>query len=470
MIRNRLHDFTRNFSYTFFANILSLLISVVVSFVIPKLVSVENYGYYQLYVFYTSYVGVSYLGLCDGIYLRIGGEYYENLDKRLYGTQFRLLGLFEIVFYALFFCVSVPLLNDANKRAVIGLMCVAAVALCLRWFTTFILQATARIKEYALITVSERILYVFTAIPLVAAGHRGFKLLITADVAAKYVSMLISLWFCRDIVAARPLPIKTVAPEIKENISAGFRFMLAELSDMLIIGVVRFGIQNRWDVATFGKVSLTLSISNLLLTAINAVSTVLFPTLRRTAGEKLPMLYKIMQTVLSVIVLGAFILYCPIKTVLSAWLPRYAESIRLAAILFPVCLYQSKTSLLLNTYYKTMRLENLLMKCNIAALLLSVVFTAVSVYLLNSVTAAMFSILLVLVFRCILGEVMLSRHIDIKIAKDISLELVMTVVFIISNRYFGWAGMAAYAVIYLIYLAVKKNDIKETMAFVKSMA
>ena len=469
MPKKKLLDFTKNLTYTFASNILSLLISVAIAFVIPKLISVEQYGYYQLYTFYIGYVGVSYLGLCDGFYLRIGGKYYDDLDKSLYCTQFRLLGMFEIIVYAFIFCGSLLFVVDANKQYVITFVCIAAVGICLRWFIIFILQATARIKEYAILTIIERLLYVLVAVPMVLAGYRGFEMLVVVDVAAKYISLLIGVWFCRDMIKAKTLPIKSVLPEVRENISVGFKFMLASLSDMLIIGVVRFGVQSYWDIATFSKVSVTLTVSNLVMTAINAIAVVMYPTLRRTSEERLPSLYSIMRIVLVGFAFGALILYYPIQRILTAWLPQYAESLRYAAILFPICMYQSKMSLLVNTYYKTLRLENLLMKCNMVALLLSVVCTVISTLVLNSVTAAILSILLVLIFRCILSELLLAKHIAIDVKKDIVIELIMTAAFIICNWFFGLAGMLAYAACYLVYLLLKRGDLKETFTFVKSM-
>lgn len=469
MPKKKLLDFTKNFSYTFASNILSLLISVVIAFVIPKLISIEQYGYYQLYIFYTSYVGVSYLGLCDGFYLRIGGQYYKNLDKSIYSTQFRLLGVFEIVVYSLIFCGSLLFAKDANKHYVIACVCIAAVGMCLRWFITFILQATARIKEYAIVTIIERILYVLVAVPMVLAWYRGFELLVVVDVVAKYISLLIGIWFCRDMIKAKTLPIKFVLPEVKENISVGFKLMLASLSDMLIIGVVRFGVQSYWDIATFSKVSVTLTVSNLVMTAINAIAVVMYPTLRRTSEDRLPALYRIMRIMMVGFAFGALIFYYPIQSILTAWLPQYAESLRYAAILFPICMYQSKMSLLVNTYYKTLRLENLLMKCNMAALGLSVVLTLVSTLVLNSVTAAIISILIVLIFRCVLSEIILSTKMPIKVIKDIVIELIMTVAFIICNWFFGVWGMIAYFICYLIYISLKRNDIKETLTFIRSM-
>lgn len=448
---------------------LSVLISVVVTLVVPKLISVEQYGYYQIYVFYISYVGVSYLGWCDGIYLRMGGKYYGELDKPLYGTQFWLLGLFEVVVYAVIFGGSFLFVRDASTRYIVTCVCIVAVGMCLRWFITFVLQATARIREYATVTISEKILFVILIAVFMAAGYRDFRWIVAADVAAKFLSLFTGVWYCRDMVFAKLLPVRSVIGEIKENCRAGIKLMLASLCSMLIVGVVRFGIQNHWDVSTYGKVSLTLSVSNMIMTAISAISVVLYPTLCRTSKSRLPSIYRIMRIVLMGLVFGFLVFYYPIRRVLSAWLPQYAESLRYAAILFPVCAYESKMSLLVNTYYKTLRLENLLMKCNMAALAFSVVCTVVSTLVLNSVTAAIFSILLTLIFRCVVSELLLARHIDIGVKKDIVIELAMTAAFIVCNWFFGFAGMLVYAGCYAAYLFIKRGDLKETLAFVKSM-
>ncbi|HGA0995664.1 TPA: hypothetical protein ACIQO3_002161, partial [Streptococcus suis] len=80
--------------------------------------------------------------------------------------------------------------------------------------------------------------------------------------------------------------------------------MLSNVASMLVIGTVRLGIEKRWDVATFGKISLTLSISNLIMTFINAVGIVIFPMLKRTEKSELPELYVKIRTLLMPVLLG----------------------------------------------------------------------------------------------------------------------------------------------------------------------
>lgn len=54
----------------------------------------DDYGGWQLYLFYFYYTGFFHFGWLDGMYLRYGGSNYEDLNKTLYGTQIAcLIGL-----------------------------------------------------------------------------------------------------------------------------------------------------------------------------------------------------------------------------------------------------------------------------------------------------------------------------------------------------------------------------------------
>ena len=75
-MNSRLKSLITNSGYAIFSNLLSMLISALVVLVLPKVVGVASYGYWQLYLFYVSYVGFFHLGWIDGIYLKYGGQHY----------------------------------------------------------------------------------------------------------------------------------------------------------------------------------------------------------------------------------------------------------------------------------------------------------------------------------------------------------------------------------------------------------
>ncbi len=468
--KNKLRSFTKNISYTISANVISLIISALTVLVVPKFIGVDEYGYYQLYLFYIPYVTILCFGWGEGIYLRIGGQYYQNINKHMYFAQFWLCAIFEVLIYSIILVFALFNLTDANELFVVICTCISAIPICLIVFLTYILQATARIKEYAIVTVFEKLSMTVFVVTLIIFGYHNYNLILVSNICALTISLSVAIFFCRDIVFNKKfLPIKSVISDIYLNVTAGLKLMFSALSARLIVGIVRFFIQRQWDIATFGKVSLTLNLSNMLTTTVNAIAVVVYPMLRRAKNNQLPVIYGVIRIILMGVVFGGLVFYYPMQLILSAWLPQYAESIRYAAILLPICAYESKMAMLINTYFKTLRLEKMLMISNLAALAVSVVCAVLSIMVFENVTLAIISILIALMFRGIFSELVLSRHIDVSVKKDIVIELAMTIAFIICNWYLGLVGMGIYALCYVFYLVIKKNDIKQTIKYIKDM-
>src|SRR5690606_2886030 len=119
------------------------------------------------------------------------------------------------------------------------------------------------------------------------------------------------------------------------------------------------------SIVVFGKISLVLSISGFLMIFINAVGIVLFPFLRKVKEENLPRIYTITRNLLTIILSIFLFLYFPLVVILNSWLPKYQDSLKYLAIVFPMCLYESKMSMLIGTYLKVMRQEKVLLIINL---------------------------------------------------------------------------------------------------------
>lgn len=467
-MKSKAVNFIKNFSYTLISNLISLFVSTLMILIVPKLIGVEEYGYWQLYLFYSVYVGFLHFGWDDGIYLRFGGKEYKELDKRLFFSQFYMLVILQLILAVIMFGSSTIFIIDTNRIFIFRMTSICMAIVNVRYMLVYILQGTNRIKEYAKITMMDRILYCFLIIILLIVGVRKYKLMIVADLIGKFISLLYAMYCCRDIVYRRISTFYFSFKETIENINVGMKLMFSGIASMLIIGVVRFGIERSWDVKTFGKVSLTLSISNLMMLFINAVGIILFPILRRTDEKKLSNIYITMRDFLMVIMLGVLIVYYPIKVVLSAWLPKYSDSLMYMALVFPICLFEGKMALLINTYLKTLRKEKLMLKINLITLAISVMLTFVTTILLKNLDLAITAIVMLLAFRCALAEVFLSKILKISLYKDIALELTMTLIFILTGWFINsWFAVFLYSVAYIMYLSIKRKDMARTIKNVK---
>ena len=466
-MKEKLIDLVKNFSYSLTSNLISLIISTLVVLVIPRIIGVEDYGFWQLYLFYSSYIGFLHFGWNDGIYLRYGGEEYDDLDKPLFFSQFYSLLFLQVMIAIIVSGIGLNFINDGDRLFILQMISIEIIVVNARSMLLYVLQATNRIKEYSKMTILDRVLYVFLIIFLLLFGVRNYRLLIIADVTGKMISFFFVMYMCKDIVFRRITDFGYTFNETVKNISSGIKLMFSNIANMLITGVVRFGIERNWSVAVFGQISLTLSVSNMFLLFINALGLVIYPILRRINYDHLPTIYSIMRDLLMAIVIGILIFYMPIKMILTQWLPQYAESLNYMGLLFPIIIYESKMSLLISTYMKALRYENQLLQINLVTTLLSVILSSISTMIMDNLDFAILSIIMLMAFRGIVSELYLSKTLNINIIKDILLELTMTVIFIYTAWGIkSWLTSFIYGVFYMGYLLIKRKDLKKSVSYI----
>lgn len=119
--------------------------------------------------------------------------------------------------------------------------------------------------------------------------------------------------------------------------------------------------------------------------------------------------------------------------ILLFWLPQYAESFAYMAILFPVCVYESRFSLLINTYLKAIRREGLILKINIISIVVSCLFTMMTVYVMHNIRLAIISVIFLYAFRCELAENYLMGILKINILRDIISDNFLVLIFILTG-------------------------------------
>ncbi len=174
-MNNRAKLVIKNLYYTVAANFATLGISVLLNLFVPKLLGVTEYSYWQLYVFYSTYVGFLHFGWVDGIYLKIGGEEYDKLDKKGLGSQFWYLLFFELILSLLVTITVYLFLPKSPQSIVLILTATVSIITIIKTFIIYILQSTNRIKEYAQLSRNDRYLYIiFIGIYFLMGGRDFF--------------------------------------------------------------------------------------------------------------------------------------------------------------------------------------------------------------------------------------------------------------------------------------------------------
>jgi len=448
-----------NLFYAFFSNTLVITVSLLLIFLIPKFFGVVEYAYWQLYIFYGAYIGFFQLGWNDGIYLKYGGLKYESLNKKVVSSQFKLFVLFQAMISLLIIIGSLLLIDQTNKQLIIIFVSINLIFSNSKAMLGYILQATNRIKLFSKINVLDRSLFIIIVIIFLFSNVSSYVYLIIIDVSIKILSFAIIVYVTRDIVFQKT-KFKVSLYETFDSIKIGINLMLSNIASMLLIGIVRFIIESKWGIETFGKVSLTLSISGLLVIFLNSVAVVIFPLLKNIDIDKKIIIYKDIKIFVTSLILIAMLTYYPIKYLSSIWLPEYSETFKYMAILFPLALYEGKQAILINPYMKALREEKAILKINFIVLLISFILSAIFGFILHNLDLLVINILLSIMMRTILMEVYLSRKLNISLLKNILVEFSLVLIFVISSWFIdNWISTIIYFVALLPYLYLERNNL-----------
>ena len=374
-------------------------------------------------------------------------------------SQFWYLSFFELALTIILSIMLFAFNLGVNKQFILFLTIANIIFVIPKTMLSYLLQVSIRIMGYSLIVILEKVIYCLLTLCILLFGFTSYKPLIFADVLGKFCALFLGVYYCKDIVFSKMETIHVSLIEAWLNISVGIKLLVANIAGMLILGIIRMAIEYQWDIETFGKVSLAISVSNLLMVFINSVGIVLFPMIKRMDKDKLNDLYFKMRDILMVLLFGMLVFYYPLQYILKFWLPNYVDSFAYLALLFPMCIYESKMSMLINTYLKAFRKEKQLLLINSISVLLSFIFSGISVFLLKNLILTVIIIVLLFAFRCIACELLLSNYMEKSVINDILKESVLCMAFMcISWNMPSLFAFFSYLIIFLIYIFSKRES------------
>lgn len=464
---NQKKQFIRNILAAFLAQGVSLIISILMSLVVPRFLGIVEYGYWQLFVFYVGYVGFFHFGFIDGMYLRLGGMEYQELDFNKIGTEFRIFLMVEIIIAIIIAVTGYLVIHEPERKIIVILVAAYMIINNLTLFFGYIFQAVNNTKVFSFSIIIDKIFVLLFTVVLLLGQSDNFIFFILAYSLSKGIALVYCMIKGKKIMFSEVYNVKNVLYDILVNINIGIKLMFANIVSMLILGMGRIVIDNVWGIEAFGKISLSLTLTNFFLLFIQQVSMVLFPALRRVSENKLGELYKKLRTVLGIVLPMVLVGYIPMKIILSIWLPQYAESLRYLALLLPICIFDGKMQMLYNTYLKVLRKEKSLLYINSLTLLFSALLAVVSGFLMHNLLYVIMSMLISIALRSIVAEIYLAGQMDVKIENTLFLELIFVALAVVVSWNCSDIFSFLFTLIaYIIYLIIERKKLRQCFSWV----
>lgn len=454
-----------NVGVAFCAQGVSMFVSILVSLLVPKVLGVVEFGYWQLFLFYAGYVGFFHFGLNDGVYLLNGGMSRAEIDKRQIGSQFLVAVVSQVVIALGIAAFALADGENEDREFVLLAVSIYLVLNNASGFLGYVFQALNETKLFSFSTVLDRASFLVPLIVLLVMQCDDFRLYVMFYAFSRALCLFYCLFKARDILSAGFLGPKAALRDSVESAKAGIKLMIANIASMLILGVMRFAVDAGWGIEEFSRISFALTMVNFFLTFISQVAMVLFPALRQSSERERAGFFGSLSSVLNLFLPGVYILCFPVTGLLSLWLPQYASSMSLFALLLPICVFDAKMQLLGTTYFKVLRMEKRLLSVNLVTMVFSAGGVLLGWLVLHSLEFMILVPVVAIMSRSFASECMISKKVGAHVPAAFYGGALLTVLFLALSLFLpAWMAWCSYSVAYFVFLWINRQLFHSVMS------
>jgi O-antigen/teichoic acid export membrane protein len=342
------HSFSRDIIIYSAGQALLFIISAIQGLLIPKFLSVTDYGYFQAFLLYVNYIALLHLGFIDGAYVR-----WAKKAETLVKTELKPSFIYLII---QLFAVTLPLsilciifLQSQNQIIFISVLIYGFIS---DVFGLFFIAAQSE-KKFKFITIVNivKALFVFgLVIALLLSQNSQFYMIIMAFIGGQLVFGLAMLYLFRQYLGGKAR-LNNALGYARANLGIGIFVLPGNFIIILFMTLDRLAVNTSFSVEQFAVYSFALSVVIIVYLFISAIAQVLFPYLTRVKHELRTEVYRLGKPSLLLAWCAVLIIYYPFVWLINRFFPQYVECIPILAILLCSVAFGSVIQILHVNYY-----------------------------------------------------------------------------------------------------------------------
>jgi O-antigen/teichoic acid export membrane protein len=445
--------FTDTFVFTG-SSLISLAISGGAALLIPKYLPIEDYGYYQLFYLYVTYVSLLYLSFTDGVYLRLSGkditEASAEIDR---ATRFLFLQLMVVVVPSallIFLFIHEP----AHRMVVIMLLPFMVISGIQELFYRVTI-ATRRFKFAGIVNIGMCLASAGGVLLLVSLGYLRFYYFIAMGLAMTFLNLVVLGLYLRKYVVLKRSSLSALLNYGKENISSGIFIMLGGMAFVIILSLDRLMTSSFFTVEKFALYAFAGSLLTTIYTLVNSVSTVAFPHLSAASDDVRQKAYSQGKPLLIMLWGLMLSLFFPMSLVIRLYLPHYSESLPILRVLFCSVGFGVVIQIIHQNYYWVYRKQRRYLLWGSVILCLLVGLNILAIKLVGTLLSVAVANLIIFLVWYLLNEIELRNMTGesrFRMARNLVGILIYLGVFLSSSLMIG--GTIAPMLVYLASFAL----------------
>jgi len=358
-------------------NGLLLVFGFIQVLIIPRYLSVEGYGYWQLFLLYSSFVGILHLGFIDGVLVRWAGRELAQISGEI-KIAFRFLIVEQVVVVAPLGLLLYFLLPSPFQWICLMILAFAFVT-NLAGFFMFTLQAVRKFRLLTAAYVGRGATFLILIILLFAMGYSKYIYVVYAFLVTLLLTLpAFAFWFRQHLWGQQPVTHQLWAYG-RENINIGIFVLLGNFVLVLFLAIDRLIVSSFFTIDQFAIYAFALAVAVVAYALIRAVSEVFFPYLSGAEPRVRTQVYRLGKPAIVLTWAAILAIYFPLSRLVESYLPHYVASLPIMQILLCTVGFGGVIQVLHVNYYKVYRKQRQYFIWGVMALALSAVLNLLAI-------------------------------------------------------------------------------------------
>ena len=441
-----------------FSNLFSLLVGVLLTLLLPKILSKSDFGLYKTFTLYLSFFGIMHLGFNDGLLLRYKSTSFNNIDFKLFRRYFYHLVKLLILIALILSLLSIMIFNG-EKSLIILLVILNAILLILNSYFGFISQFTQRFNIYTLVNFITR----FFVMVLIFGGiyfiSRSYMIAIFATIIANLVGLFINLYIYKFISFGAMRSKILAKEEIKKIHLTGIMIMLGNFTGIFILGIDRLFVDSLFSIEIFAEYSLSYSFMNIIFIFIASLTYVVFPLLSRLNKSYKKLFYIEFSSILLFLTSFTLPSIYLINIFVKFYLPDYYHSIVYLTILFPIIIFRFEFDIIKSNFLKSNSKIKLFIINNFFGLSISVALNTIAIIIFRTPESISYATVISFFIWFVYSEIYIGvkERVKINFIKIIYIIVMIILYYSFVNRIVLYISVLTFTNVIYYQLKIKAN-------------
>lgn len=419
-------DLRKDLMKVFGSNIVTLAAGIVSGLVIPSFLSLDQYAYLKTFTLYLGYVGILHLGLADGLFIKYGGSYEEEVDKSLLKGEHHFFLVFQLIVSIAIIIISL-FIDDKILLA----FSLSIIPFNLLTFYKFFYQAIGQFNIYSKILIFPPVVMLIANLVVIFIFEvENYWLFIFIRLLAYFSIFLILEYNFYKLTKSAEMNLDF--SEIKNIFNIGFFIMLGNLSSIMFYSIDRWFVKFSFSSSDFAFYSFAISMMAMINIFINSITTVFYPYLSRNKDENILDRLKGYFLIIGSLAAGS---YFVLAFIVQNFIPKHIPALNIIAIIFAGFPALITIKALYVNLYKIRKSDKLYVKTVFFMLLVSIMLNFIVLITFGNNT----SIAIATTISFYIWFYFSSRHfetLDIKL-KEIIYLIIYISLFIFTSNFIG---------------------------------